>query len=99
MKDIHIEFAGGLWDGEHLYGNSYDVDEARLAKKCYWATKAGSVGEHFSELSAKEMHQLRRQAQAEGHLDTHHDYVVTVHVENAQEILVRLECADEDLRA
>ncbi len=39
MKDIHIELADGLWDGEHLYGNSYDVDEARLAKKCYWATR------------------------------------------------------------
>ncbi len=99
MKDIHIEFAGGLWDGEHLYGNSYDVDEARLAKKCYWATKAGSVGEHFAGLSAKEMHQLRRQAHPGDHLDTHHDYVVTVHVENDAEVLVRLECADEDLRA
>jgi hypothetical protein len=99
MKGIHIEFAGGHWDGAHLYGDSYDAEEARLAKKCYWATKAGAVGEHFSELSAQEMHQLRRQAHADDHLDTRHDYVVTIHVENEREILVRLECADEDLRA
>ena len=99
MKEIHIQFAGGLWDGEHLYGNSYDANESRLAKKCYWATKAGTVGEHFCELSAKEMHLLRKQAHIEDHVDTHHDYVVTVHVETDKEILVRLECADEDLRA
>lgn len=99
MKDIHIEFAGGLWDGEHFHGDSYDADEARLAKKCYWATKAGTVGEHFSELSAKEMHQLRKLVRAADQIDTHHDYVVTVRVENDREILVRLECADEDLRA
>ncbi len=99
MKEIHIEFVGGLWDGGELLGSSYDVTEARLAKKCYWSTKAGSVGEHFSELSAKEMHELRRQARLRDYMDMRHDYVVTVHVEDDREVFVRLECADEDLRA
>ena len=55
MKDIHIEFAGGLWDGEHLYGSSYDADESRLAKKCYWATKAGTVGELYGAKTTPHM--------------------------------------------
>jgi len=99
MKAIHIEFAGGLWDGEHLSGDSLNTEEARLAKKCYWATGGGTVGKHFGELSAREMHLLRKAVPPADHLDIHHDYVVTVHVENDDEILVRLECADEDLRA
>jgi len=54
MKTIHVEFVGGLWDGQVLHGDSLDQEESKLAKKCFWGTKEGTVGTRVPGLSAQE---------------------------------------------
>ena len=70
-----------------------------MARKCYWATKAGTVGQHCTDLADPPVSRPRKYAGPERPAAAGRDYVVTVHVENERGIFLRLEYADEDLRA
>ena len=90
MKTFVVQFVGGRWGGQALRGDALNVEEAKLAKKCYWITDAGTVGARFCELSSEEMRYLRKHASMECGSEVGHEYVVADRMETNDEVRVKL---------
>lgn len=90
MLQIIFEFVGGPLDGETLVGNLGESDDA---ERYYLFTNKGAVGQRFKVASDYAVETLAREelkVEVRHHFHQHF-YVVTDHVEDECEVLVRAE--------
>lgn len=90
MQNITFEFIGGPHDGKRLHGV---VGDGSDAERYFLFSNRGRVGQRFRVASPYAVETLAREQLKDErrHYFQQHFYVVTTHLDDGEEILVRAE--------